>query len=361
MMYHGYFDESGDLDTSPGIFCVAGYYLTSEAAHVLDSGWRGVLAKYDLPYFHMVDCAHRRGVFVDRSMAECAEIETALIGLIKQHTKAGFAALANASYFEDDAAYPNAYSAATSLCVIALQSFIETNRLESEILYFFESGHKHARSAYVHVANRLVALGAKLTFRKKDELCLLQAADLLAWQACKYAKDYESKARPPRKDFLSLVEHRHTFAFLSVHRGESIIAVEEWPRTERVPATTMLTVGNEPKIMTFHATPDETPIIIIKATAGWGIAFGQMASIAFEDIAANKFILGFEETRLYDAMIALIAATDIFTKGDRAPTINASKIWREVIDGQDVVFVRLNSGGTLGFRVPMEAPEGQGK
>jgi hypothetical protein len=58
LMVEGYFDESGDLDDAPGIFCVSGYFVETEAAKRMDAEWCEVLEKYQLGFFHMVDCAH---------------------------------------------------------------------------------------------------------------------------------------------------------------------------------------------------------------------------------------------------------------------------------------------------------------
>src|SRR5947209_6461947 len=53
----GYFDESGDLDDAPGVFCISGYFIQPEAARAMHADWLVMLEKYQLDFFHMVDCA----------------------------------------------------------------------------------------------------------------------------------------------------------------------------------------------------------------------------------------------------------------------------------------------------------------
>jgi hypothetical protein len=76
--FQGYFDESGDFDEDPGIFCVSGYFFTEEAALDIEEKWREVLAEHNIPYFHMVECAHGTGIFAYKEKKENAEIQTKL-------------------------------------------------------------------------------------------------------------------------------------------------------------------------------------------------------------------------------------------------------------------------------------------
>lgn len=63
MQFEGYFDESGDLESEPRIFCISGYFFTKPNAAEMDRRWAKALWDYKLPYFHTVDCVHGRGVF----------------------------------------------------------------------------------------------------------------------------------------------------------------------------------------------------------------------------------------------------------------------------------------------------------
>jgi hypothetical protein len=56
-----YVDESGSDDRSP-VLCVSGYLFHAEQSVAFQADWQRLLAEYDLPYFHMVDCAPDPGI-----------------------------------------------------------------------------------------------------------------------------------------------------------------------------------------------------------------------------------------------------------------------------------------------------------
>ena len=83
VMVEAYFDESGSHDGSPAL-CVAGYIYWPDECLKLDLGWKVVLEKYDLPYFHMVDCAHGAPPFDKLSKGARIECEKEIIPAFKE-------------------------------------------------------------------------------------------------------------------------------------------------------------------------------------------------------------------------------------------------------------------------------------
>jgi hypothetical protein len=77
-----YFDESGTHDNSP-IMCIAGYLFDKENCQALDLAWKTVLDEYELPYFHMVDCAHHSFPFDRLTKDECDKVARKMIALIR--------------------------------------------------------------------------------------------------------------------------------------------------------------------------------------------------------------------------------------------------------------------------------------
>jgi hypothetical protein len=57
MKWIGYFDESEDDEW----FCLAGLLMTPEGWAPFDVAWQAMLARYDLPEFHMEHCENRTG------------------------------------------------------------------------------------------------------------------------------------------------------------------------------------------------------------------------------------------------------------------------------------------------------------
>ena len=62
---------------------------------------------------------------------------------------------------------------------------------------------------------------------KKADLALLQAADILVWQFAKFIKDRASNKRAMRKDFQSLLQHRHKFSYVGTKDRNVIVVWDE--------------------------------------------------------------------------------------------------------------------------------------
>jgi hypothetical protein len=91
-----YFDESGSHYGSP-VLCLAGYLFEKDQCKALDLGWKAVLDRYRLPFFHMTSCAHNQRPFDHLTRDECVEAEKGAIGLINEHAMLGVAAAVNES------------------------------------------------------------------------------------------------------------------------------------------------------------------------------------------------------------------------------------------------------------------------
>jgi hypothetical protein len=356
MIIEGYFDESGDLDRDPGVFCVAGYFISTDAAKVMDGKWAAVLSEHNLPYFHMVDCAHGNGVFDGMSVEERIEVAKKLIALIKEHTAEGVSFLAKADLYDPpqvDGRDPYTYLA--SGCAEALQMFLKMNRIDGDIAYFFEEGHHSKKSAYRYLAQKVKRDRDSLTFAAKEKIRLLQAADLLAWQSCKYAKDYSFARwnsgeikRKPRKDFISLMEHDHVFMYMN-HEGTA--GIELWPMSKRSPTSVGMTVESGGPIAYWFEAGDEIPIVPVEASLSWRMGGAQFAYLAFNGFKDKKFALSFDEPRLFEAFNMFLAATQLFEKSPLTPTIEPEALSIFEQDGERILRVKIPNGAHIGIRL----------
>ena len=233
-MVEGYFDESGDVEIAPHVFCIAGYVLETHAAIAMDKEWRRVLRWHNLPYFHMVDCAPGNGVFQGRDVKERIKIEKRLIRLIKDFTIAGVATTLHYEHPPSkEYGSDHAYLACADMAVTDVKLMVDyVNNARMEFACFFESGHKSRGRFYGQVADKLAKDSASVTFGNKQFIPLLQAADLLAWQVTKNVKRRLSNYEP-RKDFLSLMEHRHHFAVVHLREdGGLTMEPQTWWKGE---------------------------------------------------------------------------------------------------------------------------------
>ena len=89
-MVEAYFDASGTHSAAKDL-CLAGYIFRKDAALAFDDSWRQMLGKYDLPYFHMKECAHAEGVFKRLGHEGSDRAAREAIELIKRHASQGIA------------------------------------------------------------------------------------------------------------------------------------------------------------------------------------------------------------------------------------------------------------------------------
>jgi len=218
-LLESYFDESGSHEGSP-VLCVAGYLYNKADCLNLDWQWKEVLDQYGLPYFRMVDCAHGNEPFDKLSKDDRIAVATRMIELIKKYMTYGFSVTIDETQYDTwrKDQYPLFGSAYTWCCwmsLIAVGSWAAKFGFDGKIAYFFEAGHKFQAEAN-KVMNETIDLPefkyASHAFVKKIDTRPIQSADILAWQAAKFRKEWMKGNRRPRADFRSLVS-RDTVTF----------------------------------------------------------------------------------------------------------------------------------------------------
>jgi hypothetical protein len=215
---HAYFDESGSHAGSP-VLCVAGYAFHKRDSRLLARNWASILKHYNLPFFHMVDCAHGNKSFSTLSRQQRVKVSTSLIGIVKRHAAHGFAVSVDVAAYQElmppwgPTRSPYAFCAR---CVIDEMGkwFFRTN-FRGRSIYFFEAGHDSRSEADRVVSTVLTNPLWKIndvhygyiahSFIQKKESAAVQAADLLAWQWATDVK-HQMTNRPRRKDFESLIQ-----------------------------------------------------------------------------------------------------------------------------------------------------------
>jgi hypothetical protein len=227
--YEAYLDESYE---SSELFAVAGYLFRCEQAHEAEVAWKQALDEFGLPYFHMVDCAHGVGLFKGMTQRRRSEIAARMIALTAK-SEFGFVALVNPSRFSKVNTNADPYIFCVDILVMSLCAWL-SDKGPSQIAFFLESGHASASKS----ASKIDRLKSdpdvakcylSYTFAQKEDVRLLQAADLLAWQSTKFIKDKISKKRKPRGDFLELLKHPHAFHYVVFHNNQVGISIDESP------------------------------------------------------------------------------------------------------------------------------------
>lgn len=221
-LIEAYFDES-EPKIGRRVFAIAGYLMWPDQARAMEAEWGDALDRFGIKCFHMADCAADpgNGEFKRSSKDQRIELVKQLIKIIKNRTQRGICILTNPSSYEKHEdrqgklGLINHYNGPISTLLIWIGTALRESGDPSSIQYYFESGH-NLQSTANRVINSLVAedKGADIryaghAFLPKDASPLLQAGDLLAWQSAKDLKN-QLTGRPRRKDFMSLLEHRHT-------------------------------------------------------------------------------------------------------------------------------------------------------
>lgn len=253
MAIQAHFDESG---TDAAEITVAGYIFEESRVQDFEEKWDQVLARFDVPFFHMVDCAHGNSPFDDLDKTERIKLQMVLMGLIKRYSVNGFVC-------HMDNAKQDGYVPATQKCLDLVRSWCTTTKYEGDISYFFESGARGQGELDIFMSN----LGSsddlihryryqKHAFLSKLNNPGVQAADFLAWQYQKYTKDRNTRS-VGRLDLRALMRHPHVIydsqgvppkesAFRSVNKSRSFNeSIHYLPRREARPSDTVIAVMND--------------------------------------------------------------------------------------------------------------------
>lgn len=221
VLAEAYFDESC-TNGQDVVQSISGYLFETKAAQSLSRCWVNTLRKYELPYFHTVECAHRSKTFQKYRDSDDKNtpsmIAREFIDLIKAHGPLGISVMFNPLSFrgagEDEymKRYNDLYVQAVSIAAKFSMSFLIN---EAKISMTLEAGHASQGLAQQALndfrqndINKERVLNA--SFESKVNSPLLQAADILAWQSTTYVKGWRN-GREIRKDFASLLEVPHTF------------------------------------------------------------------------------------------------------------------------------------------------------
>jgi hypothetical protein len=109
-----------------------------------------------------------------------------------------------------------------------------SDKKPAKVAFFIESGNNSAAKSDASLLRLkrdsvMSQHYSSHTFTSKEDVRLLQAADLLAWQSAKFMKDKISRRRKPRRDFLELLKHPHAFHYVVFHNNQVGMSIDESP------------------------------------------------------------------------------------------------------------------------------------
>jgi hypothetical protein len=236
MIYEAYLDESG-CDNYSKVLVVGGYLIEAGQARLMDRKWRRVLQRYGIPHFHMVDCAHDpgNGVFAGMPKAKRVNVARKMIELINQHTAWGLAFACPPRRHVNKDGLRDPYTLALEGCLAAIHAVLCTEIPGESVSLFIEAGHKSAPLANRQIeAAREKGIVSKISsyfFVRKEEVPLVQASDILAWQVAKNIKSkiFERTVRANRGDFNALVRSKTSVFYLWLSEDREITIMDVSP------------------------------------------------------------------------------------------------------------------------------------
>ena len=238
-LVEAYFDASGTHDAAKDL-CLGGFIFRRDAAVAFDQGWRQMLERYGLPYFHMKECAHASGVFKHLGHDGCDRAAREAIDLIKRHAAQGIGFTVDksiAAELRKGSIWMNEYSFIVGQVFYAIKDWASGDESKSLVSCLFESGDEGRPQAIIAAQEVLKAPGFKeecrissFTWADQNEETHLQAADMLAWHLNLWRGRRRQGVIKKRGDFKSLLSvpmvyhhwDRSAVDFLAAIRGASV-------------------------------------------------------------------------------------------------------------------------------------------
>lgn len=222
VMFTPYFDCSRS-GQGGGIVVVSGWLSTVERWERFTVDWKLVLAKFNLPYFHMKEFAHSRGAFDSGWKGENSKRELfirSLLGVIQDHVKASFSCMVEGQVFDGvDKEYEvrenfgNEFALCGRTCVADVNKWARANGYGLPVEYVFEDGDNRGKltqliestgypsSIFRPSRDRVATDGAVIR-----GVVPLQAADFAAYEIRKAWDDFgdTEEVWKYRKSFLGI-------------------------------------------------------------------------------------------------------------------------------------------------------------
>ena len=196
-LWEVYIDESGD-ESSDSVFVLGGYLIRSDKAAIMQEKWMRAVRKAGVPYMHMVDCAHGNEKFKGIPKEKRAKLASRCMELIRNYVEVGMCFVMNPPRWGIDSGreeVENVYGTASMMLVSYFSDYIRRMDTDPKLAIFFEDGHStehlSRRAIQTHMRlNKAFPNGSapSLTYAAKVDVCLLQAADIFAWQTAKYVR-----------------------------------------------------------------------------------------------------------------------------------------------------------------------------
>ena len=194
-----------DESTNGPIFCVSGLLFDRRTVSTLNREWKKALQHFGVPHFHAVDCAHLRGAFQGRSRQSCDELYKQLIQILSNNARAAITVAVVPFWypFRKDRWGYTEYTVCSYLCLQMMLAAADLLEHKQELRAFVEAGHANMKELDALVKSQRKAGWKEIDtfqFTDKNGFRGVQAADILAYEACKRLGEMaKSPSIPPAR------------------------------------------------------------------------------------------------------------------------------------------------------------------
>lgn len=214
-MFWSFFDEAGGADHQ--FIAVCGWLAEREAWKEFEADWKAMLARFDVPYFHMKEVAQFRGPFAKwyANRAERDEFIKEAARLIRETVEMGVLVVVRYDAWRSlnlrydlEKQWRSPYVLASRFCIARANAWVrEQGYTERDVQYFFEDGGPDMPGLVALAKRDALQIPAFRSGRDTEleyGLIPLQAADFLAYEVRKAVVDHPDKFTQPeefRKSF----------------------------------------------------------------------------------------------------------------------------------------------------------------
>ena len=236
-MFWGYFDESG-THGNPEVFSLSGYVAGEAQWNAFEKQWSATLASEHVSVFHMApfSARPRRGEFEGWSDHRAERFIDRLLTIVETLPLCGVAAFLRRRDFDEivlpvlsdgeERVYRNPYLVCLQSCMATMVEFAlaplpYSPPQPARIACVFDRNHEVGRAAVEHFwdlvdAKEWTGIFHLIAFAPKHLVIPLQAADLLAYETYRFARNAFLQPELPRRAKLTRLVRRGLGRFVHI-------------------------------------------------------------------------------------------------------------------------------------------------
>jgi hypothetical protein len=220
-LYHvAYMDETGHAADDSQKFCgMAGFLAPAYKWEKFESNWNTVLKEFHIPYFHMKEYAHSKGVFKgwEKDEAKRKDLFNKLLNKIAAIRPVPMGSITSLEGFrslsqEDQLAWHDPYLRGLLDCTSAPGFLLDDQppQVKFAVVFSHQAEFAHRAKHVYQLIEEASPFGHRMMypdFKDMRDLVPLQAADIIAYELHReFERRLHSPKKPPRYGYKRIAE-----------------------------------------------------------------------------------------------------------------------------------------------------------